>query len=84
MFLWGGTCVYPSNGSLLMSGWLHLQGQQMSNCCGKDVLWGKSVIADGIQWDQRQKQLAVTSQVFLGFLGTCAASGPYARKRTSL
>lgn len=56
----------------------------MSNCCGKDVLWGKSVIADGIQWDQRQKQLAVTSQVFLGFLGTCAASGPYARKRTSL
>lgn len=39
---------------------------------------------NAIPWKQGQKQLVVTSQVFLGFLETSAASGPLAQKRTSL
>lgn len=70
--------------TLFRSSRLHLQGQWMSHWYGKTCC-GENLVIDqqSSQWNQRQKQLPVTSQVFSGFLGTSAASGPLARKRTS-
>lgn len=71
-----GTCIYPPN-----EGFIQVKPATFTRSANESLMREKPAVLFTKEPDTKT---TVTSQVFLGFPGTSAVSGPLARKRTSL